>query len=169
VQSNGTGTAVATDDGLGNAFWDGDDMSVEMVTDINDGDVDEDMDTALQGVLNMHTRKILHYKRLLERAQASTAAQLHALQAQVRAMREASPSSVSAAQVHQLLGADIDGLCVCGGKKRKGYWSGYRDDEEFDDAGDLAKAIRGDGNGQFSELEVRKALRGLKREERMRL
>ncbi|KAF9479123.1 hypothetical protein BDN70DRAFT_879098 [Pholiota conissans] len=168
-QSNGTGTAVATDDGSGNAFWDGDDMSMEMLTDVNDGDVDEDMDSALQGILDMHTRKILHYKRLLERAQASTAAQLHALQAQVRAMREAAPSSVSAAQVHQLLGEDIDGLCVCGGKKRKGYWSGYRDDEEFDDAGDLAKAIRGDGKGQFSELEVRKALRGLSREERMRL
>ena len=169
VHSNDTGTAVATDDGLGNAFWDGDDMSLEMVTDVNDGDVDEDMDTALQGILNMHTRKILHYKRLLERAQASTAAQLHALQAQVRALREALPSAVSSAQVHQLLGADIDGLCVCGGKRRKGYWSGYRDDEEYDDAGDLAKALRGDGKGQFSELEVRKALRGLGRDERMRL
>jgi pyrimidine and pyridine-specific 5'-nucleotidase len=43
VLSNGTGTAVATDDGLGNAFWDGDDMSLEMVTDINDGDVDEEV------------------------------------------------------------------------------------------------------------------------------
>lgn len=43
VLSNGTGTAVATDDGLGNAFWDGDDMSLEMVTDVNDGDVDEEV------------------------------------------------------------------------------------------------------------------------------
>jgi len=43
VTSNGTGTAVATDDGLGNAFWDGDDMSLEMVTDVNDGDVDEEV------------------------------------------------------------------------------------------------------------------------------
>ncbi|KAF8962105.1 hypothetical protein BDZ97DRAFT_1826407 [Flammula alnicola] len=168
VQSNGTGTAVATDDGLGNAFWDGDDVSLEMVTDVNDGDVDEEMDTALQNVLQMHTRKILHYKRLLERAQASTAAQLHALQAQVRVLREAAPSMASAGQANQLLGSD-DGLCVCGGRKRKGYWSGYRDDEEYDDAGDLAKALKGDGKGQFSEVEVRKALRGLGREERMRL
>lgn len=40
----GTGTAVATDDGFGGAFsaWgDGDDM--EMVTDIDDGDVDEEV------------------------------------------------------------------------------------------------------------------------------
>ena len=51
--SNGTGTIVATDDGRlgtaslgiesGHAFWDGDDMSLEMVTDINDGDVDEEV------------------------------------------------------------------------------------------------------------------------------
>ncbi|PPQ94181.1 hypothetical protein CVT25_003818 [Psilocybe cyanescens] len=170
VSSIGTGTAVATDDGLGNAFWDGDDMSLEMVTDVNDGDVDEEMDTALQNVLQMHTRKILHYKRLLERAQASTAAQLHALQAQVRVLRESAPSATASAHAHQLLlGSDDDGLCVCGGRKRKGYWSGYRDDEEYDDAGDLAKALKGDGKGQFSEIEVRKALRGLGREERMRL
>lgn len=45
--SNGTGTAVATDDGLGNAFWDGDDMSLEMVTDINDGDFDEEVCSVL--------------------------------------------------------------------------------------------------------------------------
>jgi pyrimidine and pyridine-specific 5'-nucleotidase len=127
------------------------------------------MDDALQDILRMHTKKILHYKRLLERAQASTAAQLHALQAQVRVLRESSPAITSATHTHQLLGSDVDGLCVCGGKKKKGYWSGYRDDEEFDDAGDLVKALKGDGNGQFSELEVRKALRGLAREERMRL
>ncbi|KAJ3507730.1 hypothetical protein NLJ89_g6145 [Agrocybe chaxingu] len=168
VLSNGTGTAVATDDG--NAFWDGDDMSLEMVTDLDDGDVDEEMDTALQGILQMHTRKILHYKRLLERAHASTAAQLHALQAQVRVLRESAPANNSANyQNLSLLSGDPDSLCICGGKKRKGYWSGYRDDEEFDDDGDLIKALKGDGSGQFSEVEVRKALRGLGREERMRL
>jgi len=43
VLSSGTGTAVATDDGLGNAFWEGDDMSMEMITDIDDGDVDEEV------------------------------------------------------------------------------------------------------------------------------
>ncbi|KDR79285.1 hypothetical protein GALMADRAFT_223515 [Galerina marginata CBS 339.88] len=169
VLSNGTGTAVATDDGLGNAFWDGDDMSLEMVTDVNDGDVDEEMDTALQNVLQMHTRKILHYKRLLERAQASTAAQLHALQAQVRVLRESASPSLPPSATHALLGEDGAGLCVCGGKKRKGYWSGYRDDEEYDDAGDLLKGLKGDGKGNFSEVEVRKALRGLGRDERMRL
>jgi pyrimidine and pyridine-specific 5'-nucleotidase len=38
--------------------------------------------------MSMHTKKLLHYKRLLERAQAATAAQLHALQAEARVLRE---------------------------------------------------------------------------------
>lgn len=48
VLSGGTGTAVATDDGLGNAIWDygeDDDMTMDMVTDINDGDVDEEVNS----------------------------------------------------------------------------------------------------------------------------
>jgi pyrimidine and pyridine-specific 5'-nucleotidase len=70
------------------------------------------------------------------------------------------------------LAPEYEGLCVCGGKKKKGYWSGYRDDCDEEDAtngGDLTKALRGDGKGVFSENEVRKALRTLGREERMRL
>lgn len=129
------------------------------------------MDTALNGILDMHTRKILHYKRLLERAQASAAAQLHALQAEVRVLREQGPQND-----HRMLGGaegDDDGRCVCGGKRRKGYWSGYRDDYDETDGYegdvDLARALKGDGKGGFSEIEVRKALRGLGREERMRL
>ena len=70
-----------------------------------------------------------------------------------------------------------EGMCVCGGKKKKrGYWSGYRDDSdeeegegEFEGKGALVKALKGDGMGKFSEIEVRKVLRGLGREERMRL
>jgi pyrimidine and pyridine-specific 5'-nucleotidase len=130
------------------------------------------MDTALTNVLTMHTRKILHYKRLLERAQASAAAQLHALQAEVRVLRDRPGTN---GDQLLLMGAGEDaGLCVCGGKKRGGYWSGYR--RESDDEGegggedaDLARALRGDGKGRFSEVEVRRALRGLGRDERMRL
>ena len=119
----------------------------------------------------MHTRKILHYKRLLERAQTSTAAQLHALQAEVRVLRHSPGEAVVHASHHQLPDT-ADGVCVCGGKKRRGYWSGYRDDFDDEDGGgdvDLAKALRGDGKGSFNETEVRKALRGLGREGRMRL
>jgi pyrimidine and pyridine-specific 5'-nucleotidase len=127
------------------------------------------MDKSLNDVLTLHTRKILHYKRLLERAQASTAAQLHALQAEVRVLREREreyePDGIGA-----IMGMEGDRYCVCGGKKRKGYWSGYRnDDDDYDMDVDLVRALKGDGEGGFSESEVRKALRGLDRDERMRL
>jgi pyrimidine and pyridine-specific 5'-nucleotidase len=66
---------------------------------------------------------------------------------------------------------DDDRYCVCGGKKRKGYWSGYRDDDDDDgdDDVDLMRALKGDGKGGFSESEVRRAMRSLDRDERMRL
>jgi pyrimidine and pyridine-specific 5'-nucleotidase len=68
------------------------------------------------------------------------------------------------------LSTDPEKFCVCGGKKRKGFWSGYRDDDDDDDGDiDLAKALQGDGKGSFSEKEVRKVLRGLSRDARMRL
>ena len=71
-----------------------------------------------------------------------------------------------------------EGLCVCGGKKKKkrGYWSGYRDDSDdseeeggFEEKGALVKALKGDGKGRFNEIEVRRVVRALGREERMRL
>ena len=80
--------------------------------------------------MTMHTRKILHYKRLLERAQAATAAQLHALQAEVRQLRN-NPQGGGAAQIAW----DEDKYCVCGGKKRRGYWAGYREDDEDEEGG----------------------------------
>ncbi|KIJ95253.1 hypothetical protein K443DRAFT_6374 [Laccaria amethystina LaAM-08-1] len=63
----GSGTAVATDDK--HPFWDGDDMTMEMVTDLDDWNVDE-METALSSIMAVHIHKILPYKCLLERAQA---------------------------------------------------------------------------------------------------
>lgn len=124
------------------------------------------MDSALTTVLSLHTRKILHYKRLLERAQASAAAQLHALQAEVRVLRERNPDMGEAGKNQQIPLGD-DGFCVCGGRKRKGYWSGYREDEDGHEGDvDLLKALKG---GTFSEIEVRKAMRGFSRDERMRL
>jgi pyrimidine and pyridine-specific 5'-nucleotidase len=121
------------------------------------------MQRSLKDVLDLHTRKILHYKRLLERAQAATAAQLHALQAEVRVLREREPATA----VPDL---ESDLACICGGRKHKGYWSGYRQDEdEFDGDVELARALKGNSVGEFNETEVRKALRGLSRDERMRL
>lgn len=138
------------------------------------------METALEQVQALHMRKILHLKRLLERAQASAAAQLHALQAEVRVLREAAPGAHpngARPHVHMGTGANDD-RCVCGGKRRKGYWAGYRDDDEAASDSDdedaegygkrLVKVLKGKGN-EFSERDVRKVLRGLGREGRMRL
>lgn len=128
------------------------------------------MSNALANVMSLHMKKMLQYKRLLERSQASTAAQLHALQAEVRMLRN-NASATEPPPAYQLAGGDGDGLCVCGGKKRKGYWSGYREDEDDEDGDtiNLLSAIKGDGKGAFNEVEVRKALRGMSRDERMRL
>ena len=138
------------------------------------------METSLTSILSLHTRKILHYKRLLERSQATSAAQLHALQAQVNILRDSSLGS-STRRLRASGEGDgeaHEGLCVCGGKKKKkrGYWSGYRDDSDdsdeeggFEGKGVLVKALKGDGKGGFNEIEVRRVVRALGREERMRL
>ncbi|KAF5370917.1 hypothetical protein D9615_009798 [Tricholomella constricta] len=183
MQSLNASASVFNGTGAMQAFssWGGetDDMTMELMTDADDGNVDEEMAAALASVQALHTRKILHYKRLLERAQASTAAQLHALQAEVRVLRENSSTSSSHHHHHisHALGVGDDDRCVCGGKKRKGYWAGYRDDEDSDDddldgtddyGKRLVRALKGKGN-DFSERDVRKALRGLNREGRMRL
>lgn len=127
------------------------------------------MQASLDAVQSLHTRKILHYKRLLQRAQASTAAQLHALQAEVRMLR-ASLQSPSAQSQLSLTGSGErdEGYCVCGGRRRRGYWSGYRDEDGGGDEEEDLMAVLS-GKGGFSETEVRRAMRGLTRDERMRL
>ncbi len=129
------------------------------------------MESALNEVHRLHLRKLLHYKRLLERAQASSAAQLHALQAEVRILRQRDRERESIQSANPFAITDTDDYCVCGGKKRKGYWSGYReaDDDEPGGEVDLSTALKGVGNGTFNEIEVRKAVRGLSRDDRMRL
>ena len=119
--------------------------------------------------MSIHMKKMLHYKRLLERAQASTAAQLHALQAEVRVLKEKERQYESGGYSDATL-LNGDDFCVCGGRKRgSGYWSGYREWNADDGPGDLLGALKGDGCGGFNETEIRKAIRGLSREDRMRL
>lgn len=119
--------------------------------------------------MSIHMKKMLHYKRLLERAQASTAAQLHALQAEVRVLKEKERQYESSGYSDATL-LNGDDFCVCGGRKGgSGYWSGYREGNADDCPGDLLSALKGDGSGGFNEIEVRKATRGLSREDRMRL
>ncbi|KAI0339279.1 hypothetical protein BDW22DRAFT_1336629 [Trametopsis cervina] len=160
-------TVDGDDDHEGISMWDGDDLSLDMLTDVDEV-LDEDMHTALDEVHKLHTRKLLHYKRLLERAQASTAAQLHALQAEIKLLRD-NEQQPSANPLLTL--SNTDDLCVCGGKKRKSYWSGYRgedDDGEPRSEVDLATILKG-SNGTFNEIEVRRAIRTLSRDDRMRL
>jgi pyrimidine and pyridine-specific 5'-nucleotidase len=71
--------------------------------------------------------------------------------------------------------ADAGFACVCGGRPRPaGYWAGYagadgaEQDREHGGDVDLLRALRG-AAGEFDEREVRRALRGLSRDERMRL
>lgn len=51
----------------------------------------------------------------------------------------------------------------------KGYWGGYDGDLADEDGIGLAGALKGDGKGVFDEKEVKKAVRKLGREARMRL
>ncbi|KAI9441365.1 hypothetical protein H4582DRAFT_2206492 [Lactarius indigo] len=157
------------DDDFAGSIWDGDDMTMDLVTEANDQDVDEEFQSGLEALLSLHGKKLLHYKRLLERSQAATAAQLHALQAEVRVLRERERQREESGTVSLI--TESDGLCVCGGRKKGGYWSGYRgeDEEEDSEGADLMKALKRDANGEFNESEIRKAIRGLSRDERMRL
>jgi pyrimidine and pyridine-specific 5'-nucleotidase len=119
--------------------------------------------------MSIHMKKMLHYKRLLERAQASTAAQLHALQAEVRILKERERQHEDYGYSDAAL-PNGDDFCVCGGRKHgSGYWNGYREANTNDGPGDLPGALKGDGSGGFNETEVKKAIRGLSREDRMRL
>ncbi|KAG6913673.1 hypothetical protein DXG01_005225, partial [Tephrocybe rancida] len=115
------------------AWGETDDM--EMLTDVWEGEVDEEptflsTDVRIPGP---HQRPLRprHYKRLLERAQAAAAAQLHALQAKVHVLRS---SSHPHHHNHLALtsATNASDQCVCGGRRR-GYWVGYRGEDEDED------------------------------------
>jgi pyrimidine and pyridine-specific 5'-nucleotidase len=136
----------------------------------------QQLSVMLSSISTLHSRKITNYKRLLERTQLSSAAQLHALQAEVYVLKQKLQSQPNN-QVNgngDALGESSDALCAkCGGKRtgRGGYWSGFRGFEDEDSGEetehDLALVLR--GKNDFDEKEVRKAVRGLKREARGRL
>lgn len=178
-------------------------FDLDMITE----DLEENSDTLLGGdsdlvpllnqVNSLHTRKVTSYKRLLERAQHNSAAQLHALQAEVRMLREQLQNGGGGGRKIQGLirsgndEDDLDGLldsgylCSnCGGRGGKGkrkYWAGWRGFESSDDDGDgnsdgreLVAALRGvgrDASGKymFDEKRVRKVVKRMGREARGRL
>lgn len=106
----------------------------------------------------LHTRKVTQLKRLLEQGQGASAAQLHALQAELRMLRVALEDEKAQARAREL---EQDALRM----KAMAHASSHRPDDDVD----LATALRGDGKGNFNESEVRKAVRALKLQDRMRL
>ncbi|KAJ3782993.1 hypothetical protein GGU10DRAFT_296925, partial [Lentinula aff. detonsa] len=149
-------------------------MDLDMITEENSDTLlggDSDLVPLLNQINTLHTRKLTSYKRLLERAQHSSAAQLHALQAEVRMLKEQLQSGSDRGRRvgnrglligngEDELEALLDGggyLCSkCGGPGGRGkrkYWAGWRgfgsDDEEEDvqegDADELVTVLRGMG------------------------
>lgn len=139
-------------------------MTMEMVTDIGEGSGDEEFEATVNNLRTLHLSRLTSYRRLLERAQASSAAQAYALQAELSILKERLQSGN-----HTRSEQDLGEICLCGGRKVKGYWGGYDGDLADEDGIGLAGALKGDGKGVFDEKEVKKAVRKLGREARMRL
>ncbi|KAL4063831.1 hypothetical protein J3A83DRAFT_4378489 [Scleroderma citrinum] len=143
---------------------DEEDMTMEMVTDIGEGSGDEEFEAAVNNLRTLHLSRLTSYRRLLERAQASSAAQAYALQAELSILKERLQTG-NCTQSEQ----DLGEICVCGGQKVKGYWGGYDADLAEEEGIGLAGALKGDGKGVFDEKEVKRVVRKLGRETRMRL
>ncbi|KAG1853269.1 hypothetical protein C8R48DRAFT_611202 [Suillus tomentosus] len=160
--TNGAVINLNDDTGLED-IWDHEDdgMTFDMVTDV-DGEGDEELDQALIQIRTLHTSKLLAYKRLLERAHASSAAQVYHLQAQLAELR-----SQSQAQAQGSLQLEGGEYCVCGGRKR-GYWDGVSwgdvEGDETAEGGDLVNAMK-----KLDERAIRRAMRGFGREKRGRV
>ncbi|KAL5532396.1 hypothetical protein ACEPAF_5966 [Sanghuangporus sanghuang] len=143
--------------------FDGDgDVSFDMITQTEDGAVDEEFLEALTHLKDLHARSMTQYRRLLEQAHGASAAQLHALQAELRILRGELENE--RARVHERE-MERDNLLV----QRK-LGNGYgnligKGGEEMD----LATVLRGMGRGKFDEVEVRKAVKVLKMNDRVKL
>ncbi|KAJ3977992.1 hypothetical protein EV361DRAFT_967859 [Lentinula raphanica] len=170
-------------------------MDLDMITEENSDTLlggDSDLVPLLNQINALHTRKLTSYKRLLERAQHSSAAQLHALQAEVRMLREQLQLNGGSGGRRGggrglLIGNGEDELEGFldggpGGKGKRKYWAGWRgfdsDDEEDDlndgDGDELVVALRGigrDASGKymFDEKRVRRVVKKMGREARGRL
>ncbi|KIJ49092.1 hypothetical protein M422DRAFT_74705 [Sphaerobolus stellatus SS14] len=141
--------------------WDSqamDEMDIEMLTEVMEGgEVDEEFQSALDHITRAHLSRITDLKRLLEQTQSASAAQLHALQAELRMLRATLDEERAAAHQAELR-RDHERLT------RPSY-PVNTDEPDWD----LIRALRGEARGTFNEVEVRKALRSLGTAERMRL
>ncbi|KAL0069358.1 hypothetical protein AAF712_003723 [Marasmius tenuissimus] len=163
------------------SVWGDDDMSLDMVTeDAGElGEADEDLLPLLTQISTLHSRKITSYKRLLERAQLSSSAQLHALQAEIHMLRQQleSHGQPQAGTTH----LDIDVLCPNCSAHKKGYWGGMRSHPDGDQSGEdmdgtdeLVNVLKGQGKGpngkwMFDEKAVTRVVKKMGREARGRL
>ncbi|PVF92570.1 hypothetical protein CPB86DRAFT_717233 [Serendipita vermifera] len=126
---------------------------------IENDDIDEDLVQAIDAVQVAHTRKVTHYKRLLEQAQTSSASQLHAQQAELKLLRVTLDNERS--KVHQTeLARDRDRLS-------QAIHTNTHTNEDL--SANLASVLGGDGKGGFKETEVRRVIRSLGMADRMRL
>ncbi|CAK5279855.1 unnamed protein product [Mycena citricolor] len=107
------GAALVMTGGTSDVFWDDDGRTS---VGGEEGEVDEEFDEALAGLRTLHTRKCMHFKRLLERAHASSAAQLHALQAEIQMLRARPVGTATDTG---------DGAMECICRRKGGYWDGY--------------------------------------------
>jgi pyrimidine and pyridine-specific 5'-nucleotidase len=113
---------------------------------------------ALDQITRAHTSRLTDLKRLLEQTQTASASQLHALQAELRLLRATLEQERSATRESELR-RDRERLITRNTARA----------DNADGDWDLARAMRGDGKGNFNDGEVRKAVRGLKMADRMRL
>ncbi|KAG7095256.1 hypothetical protein E1B28_006029 [Marasmius oreades] len=168
--------SVSAPSGIPSVWGGDDDISLDMITeDAGElGEADEDLLPLLTQISTLHSQKITSYKRLLERAQLSSAAQLHALQAEIHMLRQQLQSRGQ--QPQNTL--EIDVLCSNCSATNRGYWGGLRQDldevgGEVDGTDELLKALNGqkgpNGKWGFDEKAVRRVVKRMGREARGRL
>lgn len=131
-------------------FGDGDE-DLEFVTEVDEqSQVDEDLEGLLNDIRVYHSRQIIHYKRLLNQSQSSASLQLHSLQQEVKLLRaqldmeQNSTRQLKLAQSTRQLEHTISSSAA--------NWN----------LEDLLSV-------GFDELKVTKAIKALKRNERLRL
>ncbi|KAK0199028.1 hypothetical protein F5146DRAFT_1021851 [Armillaria mellea] len=148
---------------------DDDNATPDLITE-DEHEGDEELAGLLSQISTLHSRKIISYKRLLERAQLSSAAQMHALQAEIQVLKEQLQNG--SGHIHNPVPMiSGEGLCrQC--RRKKGYWDGYRgvEDNEDEEVGDdLAVILKGKGKYDFDENAVRRVVRRMGRDARGRL
>jgi len=152
--NDGDGFGYGDEDGYG------DNVTFDMMTEVGGGEIDEEMQAALQTVEDVHLQKISHFNRLLEKAQSSSASQLHALQAEIRQLKETLEAERSSARDEKTKAKRLrESLDNARNDNTNGGRGGF----------DIVSAMRGDGYGGFDEAEIRRVVRALRQPERMRL